>query len=122
MTTLELSKIAFLAGVQLILYAVYVAAPSYYVRSLQSDHVEGDMLLQLPNALVRMLSHFGFYRISVRMRLDPVLVALVVYGVFEVDSFSSGDLRDAISFDFARGISHGHLAKRIASMNRQKVD
>lgn len=60
-------------------YAAEEAAADYYARSLRFYHVRGGMLFRLPTPLVSILSNSSFYKFSEKMRMDPVLVALMFY-------------------------------------------
>lgn len=51
------------------------------------------MLFWLPTALLNVLSHSGFYKIAEKMRMDPVLAALALHRVTEVDWSLSGGLK-----------------------------
>lgn len=75
------------------------------------------MLFSLPTSSVNFLSHFGFYRISKTMRMDPVLIALAFHCVTKIDWSSPGGLDNFLSYDFAMGPVQGYSALRTAPGN-----
>lgn len=70
---------------QFLLYAAELAATDYYVRSLRFDHVWSGRLFAFPSHFVEVLSNFGFYKTTERMRMDPVPVVLALHRMTEVD-------------------------------------
>lgn len=61
------------------------------------------MLFRLPTPLVNILSHFGFYKIAERMRIDSVLAALAFHRMTEVDWSSSEGPDEFVADNFATG-------------------
>lgn len=59
-TTLPISKLAVLAGAQLLLYATEGAAPDYSVGSLCFNHVGGGMFFRLPTLFGMLSASSGF--------------------------------------------------------------
>lgn len=83
--TLALSKLIVLAAVKFLLCAAYGAAPDYFVRCLRFDDVGGGMLFWLPSHLVHVPHHFGFSKITERMRMDSVLAMLAFHQTVTID-------------------------------------
>lgn len=142
--TLAILEFAVLAGVQYILYAAKEAAPNYYVGTLRADHVGSCMLFRLPTSLGStihqrsrqpkghpvkskvtkntILSHFGYYRVADKIRMDLVLLALAFYRVSKHGWCSPSGSDDFLSYDFASDTLQGYQAEEIAPVERQKVN
>lgn len=88
MTTLAFLEFVVLTGAWVPLYTAEGAALNYLIGSLQFDSVKDGKLSCLPTALVNILTGFGDYRIAESICMDPVLIALVLPRVYEVDWFS----------------------------------
>lgn len=89
-----ISKLSNLIGVQFLLYATEETVPDYYNELLHSDHVAGGILFWLLTLWAKILSHFPFYRIDQKKRMDPVPVVLASDRVTKVYPSSSGGSDD----------------------------
>lgn len=107
---------------QFLLYAAEGTAPDYYVGSLCFDYVGDGMLFWLPTHLTNVVSHFGFYKIAEKMRMDPVLVVLAFHRVTEIDLSSSWGSDEFPSYDLATGTVQGYPAERFGLVKCQNVD
>lgn len=88
--TIAISELATPAGIQLLSYASDGVASDYFIGSLSFDHVWGGMFFRCSTLNWTVLSHFGFYKVSVRMRMGPGFASSVFYRVTENDRFYSG--------------------------------
>lgn len=84
------------AGVQFFLYAAERAAPDYPVGSLTFYRIEESLLSRLPTSMWIVFSHFIFYKVVERTRMDLVFVSLAPYSVTEVDWTSFGGSDDFV--------------------------
>lgn len=82
---MAITEFAVLAVVQLLLYLAERGASDYYIEPLPFYHVEGSMLYQLLTLLVNVLGLYMFHRISKKMCIDPVLFAVALHCVTEID-------------------------------------
>lgn len=84
------------------------------------------MQLGIPSWLLipvcSIISHFGCYKGIERIRIGPLLAALGLYRVGEIDWTSCGGLDDFLSFDFATGTIQGFRAEKTAPVKQQMVD
>lgn len=117
-----ISKLAVLAAFQFVLYAAEGAAPDYSVESLHFDHVGGAMLFRLPAPIWNALSHFGFYKVVKRLRMDPVLVSVSLYRVTGIDWSSSRSFDDFVVYDYDISTVQGYPAKKNEPVKRQNFD
>lgn len=78
------------------------------------------MFYWLPTPIWNVLSHFEFYKVVKRMRMDQVLVALALYCVTKFDWYSSGCPDDLVAYEFYPGTVQGYSAENIASVKGRK--
>lgn len=104
------------------LFATEGAAPNYFVACLHFDEVGSGILFGLPTPTWNVLSHFRLYKVADRIRMNPVVVVLLFYGVTVVDWSSSGGSDGFFAFDFANGTAKDYQSEKIAPVKRRKVD
>lgn len=75
--TSALSNFEGLDSVYFLLTAANGAASDYYVGSLRFNHVGNGMCLSLASNVVNILSDFGFYQVSRKIRLRYVHTSLL---------------------------------------------
>lgn len=79
-------------------------------------------IISVVNHSVNIFSHSGIDTVAMRMRINPVFVALPFYRVYMIVSCSSGRSDDFFSSAFATGTGKLYQAWRTALMKGEKLD
>lgn len=87
-----------------------------------TDHVRGGILSLLLTLLLNLLSHFRFYKVPDKMRMEPELADLAFCCVTEIAWSLSGGSDEFFSYDFGTGAVQGSLVASFARVKHHKVD
>lgn len=83
-------EFAIVVGVQYLLNAAEGVAPDYHIGLVRFNHVEVGILFRLATSSVRVQSHFGFYKVTGNIPMNPVIGALGLHPVTKIDLSSRG--------------------------------